>query len=137
MIRLALINCALSFTLGALVLMSKSTWLGESWWSWRTSHIHLALIGWIVQFACGVATWIMPRFPGARPHGNMTLAQVCGVALNVGVYGMVARDVLLFFAVQILPEAILILSGSLYALAAVSFVLHVWRRVRPMEIVFR
>ncbi len=83
-VRLALINLALGITLGALILVHKG--LGILPWAWATlpAHVEWMLVGWMTQFALGIAFWILPRLPGPAPRGNEVLVALALGLLNLG-----------------------------------------------------
>jgi hypothetical protein len=95
------------------------------------SHIHLLLVGWMVQLACGVAVWILPRLDAAGSRGDLRLVWLCYAALNGGIVLAALYGPLLSIGVAggWMPA----LGGALYGLAAATFVAHVWRRVAPFR----
>ncbi len=133
MIRTALLQLALGSTVGGLLLAEKGLRIAPWLWTLRPGHIQILLIGWIVQLACGVAIWILPRFDSAGSRGNLGLAWLCYGTLNAGVA----------FASLHLPLATLLgygqldwmplLAGLLYAVAVVAAVAQLWRRVLPFR----
>ncbi len=129
MIRTALVWLALGATTGALVLLNKGMPVLPWLWVLRIPHVHMLLVGWIVQIACGVAFWILPRLDARGSRGNEWLVWGCYIALNAGVALGALHDPLVALAGwgvwAILPP----LMGLLYLLAAGLFVTHVWPRV--------
>lgn len=81
-VRAALIYLALGWTLGALLLGVKGTGAVAGLWLLRPLHVELLLVGWMAQFAVGVATWILPR-TAAAPAWPLVPALVL---LNAGVW---------------------------------------------------
>ncbi|MGQ9548478.1 MAG: hypothetical protein ACUVWS_07605, partial [Roseiflexus sp.] len=101
-----------------------------SWiWMWRPGHIHMMLSGWTVQFACGVAIWILPRLDAAGSRGALWSAWLFCAAINGGV-ALATLYAPLTSIVDHL-EWMLPLAAFLYIIAAFTFVHHAWRRVRP------
>jgi hypothetical protein len=80
------------------------------------------MIGWVVQFALGVAFWILPRLPGAS-RGNETLALASFLLLNTGVLFITIQEFSLFF----LP-----LGRGFELLASLLFARHAWIRIKPL-----
>ncbi len=122
MVRAALLWQGLGFCLGGLVLAEKG--LGWLPWVWalRDAHIHILLVGWLVQLASGVAYWILPRFDAAGSRGDERPVQAAFVALNAGV-------VLAALAAPVGLAPLALAAGALYALAGALLVGHLWRRV--------
>lgn len=132
-IRTALLSLALGSTIGGLMLAAKG--IGQpAWiWAWRGGHVQLLLIGWLVQLACGVAIWILPRFDAAGDRGNARWGWLAYGALNSGVAmaslyaplaGLVGSD-----GVRWLP----VTAGVLYAVAGSVLAVTLWRRVLPFR----
>ena len=73
------------FVLGALMLMDRA--VPGSWRRWATpTHGHMLFVGWFVQFAIGIAYWLLPRRRTAeRPLGyDERPALAAAAALNLG-----------------------------------------------------
>lgn len=133
MVRSALLWLGVGYTLGGLALLQKG--LGPLPWLWtlRLSHVHVLLVGWLVQLACGVAFWILPRLDAAGSRGDERPVWLCYAALNSGV---------LLAALQ-LPLAPLfgtgatrwmpIMAALLYLLASGAFLINAWPRVLPFR----
>jgi hypothetical protein len=131
MVRTALLHLALGSTIGGLLLAEKGLGLLPWLWLLRPSHVHLLLVGWTVQLACGVAVWMLPRLDAAGDRGNLGLVWLCYGALNGGV-ALAALHAPLAAALGGVPPAWpLVVAGLLYAVAALAAVAHVWRRVLP------
>jgi hypothetical protein len=83
MVRLALVHLGVGATAGVLLLAARASPAAAGTWSLRPAHADLLLAGWLLQLACGVAYWILPRIRGERPRAPATYA---GAALlNAGV----------------------------------------------------
>jgi hypothetical protein len=130
LIRTALIWLAAGYTAGGLLLLNKGVPFLPWLWGLRASHIHMLLVGWTVQLACGVAFWILPRLDAGGSRGDERAIWVCYIALNLGVA---------LGAVLGLLEAIgrigwlYVMVGGLYFIAAASFVAHAWPRIKPVR----
>lgn len=85
MIRTALLYLALGTTIGGLLLAEKGLRLWPWLWVLRPGHVQMLLVGWVVQLACGVAVWILPRLDAAGSRGDLRLVRVAYGALNGGV----------------------------------------------------
>ena len=134
MIRTALIWLALGYTIGGLLLLNKGLPLLVWLWALRYTHVHLLLIGWMVQFACGVAFWILPRLDASGSRGNEWLVWLCYAALNSGVVLAALHDPL---AAAIGGTAALNLmlaaAGVLYIVAIGAFAAHAVPRIVPFR----
>jgi hypothetical protein len=129
-IRTALVWLALGYTLGGLLLLNKGLPLLAWLWALRYTHVHLLLIGWTVQFACGVAFWILPRLDASGARGDERLVWLCYAALNAGVVLAALHDPL---AAAIGAAGLLDLmrvgAGVIYLVAIVAFAAHAAPRV--------
>lgn len=135
MIRTALVWLAIGYTFGGLVLFTKGVPLVPQLWLLRGAHIHVLLVGWTVQLACGVAYWILPRLDAAGSRGDERPVWACYAVLNTGV--LLAVLVSLAggsAALAALARWLPLLVGLLYALGAGLFAQHAWPRVRPFQI---
>jgi hypothetical protein len=129
MIRTALLWLAIGYSVGGLVLLNKGVPLLPWLWALRAAHIHILLVGWTVQLACGVAFWILPRLDARGARGDERLVWGCYAALNGGVVLGALHDPLAALAVWPGWDALLPFMGLLYALAAALFARHAWPRV--------
>src|SRR4051812_15790882 len=129
MIRTALLWLAIGYSVGGLVLLNKGIPVLPWLWTLRSAHIHMLLVGWTVQLACGVAFWILPRLDARGARGNERLVWGCYAALNSAVVLGALHDPLVVLAAWPGWAALLMLMGLLYGLAAALFVMHAWPRV--------
>lgn len=134
-VRTALAHLGVGVTLGAAILAAKGLpgWrveppAGGAAWPWWLlgAHVEVVLVGWLVQFALGVAYWILPRRRiGGRPaRGREAWAAAAFGLINVGVLAVVAGGL----AAD--PRAVA-MGRVLEALAVAAFAVHAWPRVRP------
>jgi len=123
-IRAAFLHLMTGFTLGALLLAHKGVPYWPAAWVLLPSHIEILLVGWMVQFALGVAFWILPRYPGGS-RGNETLAVASIVLINLGV---------LLAAFQAAGPVLLVLGMACQVAAGALFAAHAWGRIRPLVI---
>jgi hypothetical protein len=134
LIRTALIWLAVGYTIGGLMLLNKGIPVLGWLWTLRMTHVHLLLVGWTVQLACGVAFWILPRLDAAGSRGDERLVWLCYGTLNGGVALAALHDPLVAAvgnraSVRALP----VLAGILYIVAIAAFVAH----ARPRVMLFR
>ncbi len=135
MIRIALLWLGLGYTLGGLMLSNKGIpWL-PSLWILRSMHVHILLIGWTVQFACGVAFWILPRLDASGSRGDERPVWLCFSLLNAGVLTALVYAVLQMLHIDMLW--LQALAGVLYACAALAFTRNAWPRVLPFRTIPR
>lgn len=126
MIRTALVWLAVGYTIGGLVLLNKGVPLLPWLWRLRAAHIHILLVGWTVQFACGVAFWILPRLDAGGSRGDERPVWLCYAALNLAVVLGALHDPLAApdgsGASTRLPYMVMAaLMGLLYMIAAGAF----------------
>jgi hypothetical protein len=124
MIRAALAYLAIGFLLGALLLAHRGVPLGQWVYSMVSLHTEFLLLGWSAQLALGVAFWILPRFRSGAERGWEAPAWLAFVLLNLGVLLVgIGRA-------TGVPAGIPLVGRSAEALAAFSFALHAWPRVK-------
>jgi hypothetical protein len=126
-VKSALIQLALGFTIGGLILASKATpSISAMVWLWFPAHITLLLNGWLIQLAIGVAYWILPRISGSD-RGRPRWAWASFFALQTGL----GLAILSLLQIGWPPASQLFAPGvCLQALAMILFVVHAWPRVR-------
>jgi hypothetical protein len=130
MIRTALVWLATGYTIGGLLLLNKGIPLLPWLWALRFTHVHLLLVGWTVQMACGVAFWILPRLDASGSRGNQRLAWLCYGALNIGVVLAALHDPLaMAIDESAITRGMLVIAGVLYIVAIMAFVAHAAPRV--------
>ena len=124
-LRLALIYFVIGFTLGAVLLANKGLGFDPALWSLLPAHVDFLLLGWTLQLIFGVAFWILPRFSRGLRRGNEKLAWTAIILLNAGILIDGVGPLLLH-------QTYLNLVGrGLLILAAISFAMHAWPRVKP------
>jgi hypothetical protein len=130
MIRTALVWLTLGYTVGGLLLLNKGLSLLPWLWTLRFTHVHLLLIGWMVQFACGVAFWILPRLDASGARGDERLIWLCYAALNIGVVLAALHDPLTAaIGEAIVMRLMLVGAGVLYIVAIGAFAAHAAPRI--------
>lgn len=134
MIRTALVWLALGYGVGGVLLLNKGLAIAPWLWTLRYTHVHLLLIGWMVQLACGVAFWILPRLDASGARGDERLVWLCYVALNSGVVLASLHDPLAAaigesMVVRLMPTG----AGVLYIVATGAFTAHAVPRIVPFR----
>jgi hypothetical protein len=124
-VRAAFTYLILGFTFGALMLANKGVPLHPAFWRLLPAHIEFLLFGWVLQFALGVAFWMLPRFWHGPPRGSETGASVAFISLNLGVWLVVLGTVFAW------PAVTVTLGRLLELLAVVAFASHIWPRIVP------
>lgn len=122
-IRSALVALGLGASIGAWTLAAPA-FGGRPPWALLPLHAELLLFGWLVQFAMGVAYWMLPRTPGRpseRGRGPAAIAAI--LSLNAGVW-------LAGLGPPLGVDAMLAAGRALEWLAALAFAFHAWPRVR-------
>lgn len=124
-VRAAFIYLIVGFTLGALMLANKGVPLHPALWRLLPAHIEFLLLGWVLQFALGVAFWMLPRFWHGPPRGRETGAKLAFISLNLGIWLVVLGTVLAA------PAVVVTLGRLLELLSVVAFGSHIWPRIVP------
>ena len=137
MLRASLTWLLAGFVIGAAMLTDRA--LPGQWRLWMApSHAHMLFVGWFLQFAIGVAYWLMPRRRSTeRPLGyGERAAYLAVVALNLGlVLRIVAEPAERTGHESELTLVLLVVSSLLQVAAALIFVTQLWPRVaaRPIR----
>lgn len=125
-IRFSIYYLMQGFTLGTLMLINKGFPVIPWTWSLLPLHIESVLFGWTMQFAMGMAFWILPRFARGEPRGRESLYLLAVVLLNIGIWMVGLADLFSF-------ASLLRVLGRLMELSAIAaFGLQAWRRVKPI-----
>lgn len=125
-VRASLIHALLGFTVGGLLLANKGVMFSPTIWSLLPLHIEFAFVGWMAQFAMGVAFWILPRFSRGSPRGNERLIWAAFALLNTGILLVVIQSLF-----EINGFA---LSGRIMELLGLAaFAAGNWKRIKPLE----
>ncbi|HEU5012543.1 MAG TPA: hypothetical protein VFT66_08365 [Roseiflexaceae bacterium] len=132
MIRTALLWLAFGYTAGGLLLANKGVPLLASLWALRDLHIHVLLVGWTAQLACGVAFWILPRLDAQGSRGDERLVWGCFMLLNGGVVVAVLRSLIWMVSRNDLVW-LNVIAGVLYLAATLAFARNAWPRIAPFR----
>ena len=131
MVRLALLWMLAGFLVGDAMLVDRQ--LPGDWRLWmQPTHGHMLFVGWFLQFALGIAYWLLPRMRSAeRPVGyNLRLAQIAVAALNIGLLFRVLGEPLERTGHDSTGiSTVLWVSAVLQITAALIFVVQIWPRV--------
>ncbi len=131
MVRAALAWLVLGFVVGGLMLVDRA--IPGDWRAWMApSHGHILFVGWFLQFALGIAYWLLPRkrqpeLPLGYPEKPGFVAVA---ALNLGLLARVAAEP--FERVGRASDVTLTLlavSAILQVAAVVIFVTQLWPRI--------
>lgn len=131
MLRLSLCWLVLGVIVGGVMLNAQV--LPADWRAAiAPTHGHMLFVGWLVQFALGVAYWLLPRQrTPERPRGyGERLAYAAVIALNIGLLMRVAGEPaqnMDWPGGWIAPT--LTVSAILQVAAIVVFAIQLWPRV--------
>ncbi len=129
--KLSLVYLALGFVLGAVLLAGEGVSAG---WgaAWGNVHAHVLFVGWFVQFAVGIAYWLLPRRKtAAQPLGyDERLALLACGLINAGLLLRVVIEPCFYLQVIEGPVVTLglALSGVLQAGAGLIWAFQLWGR---------
>lgn len=133
MVRTALIWLAIGFLLGGLML-ADATFPGD-WRHWfGPTHGHILFVGWFLQFAVGVAYWLLPRQrTDDRPLGYSERAALLSfVVLNIGLgLRVIAEPAMRMGYLTGTGDPILLVSAAAHIAAIGIIVTQLWGRVVP------
>jgi hypothetical protein len=131
MVRGALVWLMLGVVLGALMLVDRV--VPGDWRLWfQPSHGHVLFVGWFLQFALGLAYWLLPRKRDkALPMGyREDIALAGAVTLNLGLLCRVlAEPFERTGRASDLTLGLLVVSSVLQVAAVGIFVAQLWPRV--------
>jgi len=124
LVRSALCWLAAGAAMGALLLGAKAVPMPAGVFRLFALHAEALLIGWMVQFAMGVAWWILPKYPRLPERGPGAPIWTAWALLNAGVLlagiGRAAGAV----------EGVVLTGRVAEWLAAVAFAAAAWPRVK-------
>src|SRR5262245_2011391 len=130
MVRMALIWLLAGVFLGGAMLTDRL--LPGEWRLWLApTHAHMLFVGWFLQFAIGVAYWLLPRRRSeARPLGYQeSAAFAAAIALNLGLGLRVAAEPIERSGrASELTLMMLSLSALLQVVAVLVFAAQLWTR---------
>lgn len=133
MVRAALIWLAIGFTFGGLMLADAS--VPGNWRNWfAPTHGHVLFVGWFLQFAVGVAYWLLPRNrTDVAPLGyNERTAFLSFILLNTGLLiRVVAEPAPRIGYMASGVDEMLVISAIAHVGAIGIIVVQLWNRVIP------
>ena len=130
-VRIALLNLLFGFTLGGMLLLAKSGLVDPLVWLWLPAHVDALIVGWMMQFAMGMAYWILPR-RRVVGRGRPELAWAAFILLNVGLVISVGLSWLRYWLLEwVWLQRAFPLGLALQVLALLLFVGYAWQRVLP------
>jgi hypothetical protein len=132
MVRLSFVWLLAGVVVGGAMLIDRA--LPGQWRLWlQPSHVHMLVVGWFLQFALGIAYWLLPRKrTPSQPLGyNERLAFAAVAGLNLGLILRVIGETT-ERAGHESDLTLAILSGSavLQIAAIATFVVQLWPRVQ-------
>ena len=117
-------------TTGAVMMVDDR--VPGAWRGWMgTTHAHMLMVGWLLQFALGVAFWLLPRSRAPkRPLGYAERpALVAVIVLNAGMLlRALGEPAERAGHASGWTELALVLSAAAQVAAIVSFVSQLWPR---------
>jgi len=125
LVRTSLLWLATAALMGALLLAGKGVPMPAWVFHLFPLHAEAMLVGWMIQFAMGVAYWILPKYPRLPERGPAGPVWAAWLLLNGGV--------VLAGAGRALGAAGPVVAAGRGAelLAALAFVAAAWPRVKP------
>jgi hypothetical protein len=133
MVRSALVWLLAGIVVGAAMVIDRE--IPGQWRAWyMPSHVHMLFVGWFLQFALGIAYWLLPRKRSPdRPLGyNERFALGAMAALNAGLLIRVTVEPLERAGhASDATFAALSVAAALQVAAVAVFVSQLWSRVGP------
>ena len=115
-VRVSILYLCLGAIFGALMFIQRFLPLGAWVGYLRVSHIVMLIVGWLTQLILGVAWWLFPPLQiGLRGDSPQPICEPLFSLTKIGLFG-----------------ALIGLSGILLFVAAISFTLNMWGRVRQL-----
>jgi hypothetical protein len=122
---------------GGLILIQKGTGWFPALWVLLPAHTYLVLIGGMGQLTLGMCYWILPRFDGGVSRGNTTLAWSSYAMLNGALALVIVHPLCEMLGGTLATALVFTGAGILQSGAALTFVLHIWPRIRPATVGLR
>ena len=128
-IRIALVWLLVGTTTGTWMLLNRAGVVGAGIWIFRPSHIDTMLLGFMIQFALGVALWILPR---ARHAANRKPANDGWAAALFNV-GLVLRIVASMSGPSAASQSSFYIGTGILAAGLGLLVWKLWPRIQSIE----
>jgi hypothetical protein len=133
MVRLALLWLLVGFVIGGTMLVDRA--VPGDWRAWLApGHGHMLFVGWFLQFAFGIAYWLLPRkrSPDLPMGYDERLAYSAVAMLNAGLVLRLSSEPFERVGDESnLTLAALFASALLQIVAALIFVRQLWSRAAP------
>lgn len=124
LVRTALCWLAVGVAMGSLLLSAKAAPLPVGVFRLFHAHSEAVLVGWMVQFAMGVAWWILPKYPRLPERGPGAPVWAAWLLLNAGVVlAGVGQSVGA-------PDGVVMAGRTAELAAAMAFAAAAWPRVK-------
>src|SRR4030095_9346065 len=130
-LRGGLLCLALGMIPGGLILVQKGTGWVPVFWVLLPAHSYFVLVGGLSPCTLGVFYLIFPPLGGRAPRSNTTLAWCSYAMLNAALGLVVLHPLLQVLYGDIAANVAFASAGTLQGLAALTFVWHIWPRMRP------
>jgi hypothetical protein len=144
-VKASFIYFGVGAVIGALLLINRWLPLPPSFLALRTSHVQVLIAGWLTQLIMGVAWWLFPPLAiGRRPdapqpvrrgqaqRGSEALFWATFVSLNAGILLQAVFAPLHTWTRVGAFNVLAGISGLFLLLAALTFVVNMWGRVREL-----
>ena len=130
-IKGSLLYLATGITLGGVMLAARGLRGSGLPFFWTTIHVHLLLVGFMLQFVFGVAYWMFPR----NPKGWYTdrAAALTFWLLNAGLLLRVLTEPSFGEGQPAWSGWVQAISALLQVAAGLTFIYNIWSRVRSFQ----
>ena len=132
MIKTSLIYLFLGILIGLVTFLSSR--IPELAWvsSWKTVHVHLILVGSIIQMIMGVALWMFPRRKESPPWTTEREGMTLYAGFNVGT---VIRSLFEpFWQAGLVPYLLSVSGMVLQVISLLYFLYLIFQRVRAPSV---
>lgn len=111
--------------LGAGVSLGVAMAVHPPWQLYRTAHLHMLLLGFVMMMIAGVAYHVLPRFAATALY-SPRLASLHLIVSNAGLI-LLASGFIVRFHASAIATPMLATGGLLSAAGAYMFALNLWR----------
>ncbi len=134
-IRTALVYLGCALVIGGVLLVDQGLYLSAITSALHLAFYHLLMVGWMVQFICGVALWLFPVKSRTKPRGNERLGWAAYAALNSGLLLRILAEPLHLWQHQTWTAGALVASALLQVGGVWMLIAVLWPRVtaRPTK----
>ena len=141
-VKASIFYLVIGAALGALLLINGWLSLGPAIAYVKPAHVQFLVVGWLTQLILGVGWWLFPpmaarlhsqSYPrGQAQRGSEPLFWVTFALLNAGVLVYAVSEPLYIWTGAGLFGGLAALAGLCLFVAALAFVVNLWRRVRQL-----